>query len=104
MRRGIIALLPLVGLSAAFIVNQSCATKSALEEVDKELEAPKKNIEEAKNNLKESRGLLSEARQLLESAKQKIAEREKAKEEAPPPVVEAVQGRNSCSRKKNTGR
>jgi nucleoid-associated protein YgaU len=94
MRREIVALFPLVGLSAAFVINQSCASKSALEEAEKELEKPKENIEEAKKNLKEARGILGEAKRLLENAKQKLAEREKAEEEAPKeevPVVQEVQ-------------
>ncbi|WP_457600321.1 LysM peptidoglycan-binding domain-containing protein [Hydrogenivirga sp.] len=87
MRRELVALLPLVGLSAVFVVNQSCATKSALEETEKELEKPKENIAEAKENLKAARANINDARSLLERAKQKLAEREKAKEEETQPVV-----------------
>ncbi len=89
MRRGLIALLPLVGVSGAFIVNQSCATKSALEEVQGEAEVPKKNIQEARENLREARGILSEARSILESASEKL-ERHIANRElhTPPPPPE----------------
>jgi len=83
MRRELIALLPLVGLSAVFVVNQSCATKSALEETEKELEQPKKNIEEAKENLKSAKANIKDARSLLEKAKEKLAQREKPQEETP---------------------
>lgn len=94
MRREIIALLPLVGLSAAFVVNQSCATKPALEEVEKEIDEPKKNIEDAKKNLKEAKGVLGEAKQLLEQAKQKLAKKEEEQvktTEAPKEEVEEEQ-------------
>ncbi len=87
MRREMIALLPVIGLSAVFVVNQGCATKPALEEVQKEKEVPKKNIEEARNNLNEARGLLSDARNLLESAKEKIA-RKLASKPVEEPVVQ----------------
>ncbi len=93
MKRGILALLPVLGLSAAFVVNQSCATKSALEEVEKETKVPKENLAQARENLKETRSLLGEARSLLESAKQKL-EAHIANEDAhtppppPPPPVE----------------
>ncbi|MDQ7081862.1 MAG: hypothetical protein Q9N34_01850 [Aquificota bacterium] len=96
MRRGLIALLPLVGLSGAFIVNQSCATKSALEEVQGEAEVPKKNIQEARENLQEARGILGEARRILESARERlerhIANRELHTPPPPPekPVAEEV--------------
>ncbi len=87
MRRELIALLPVLALSGAFIVNQSCATKSILEEVEKEKEVPKKNIEEAKKNLKEAKGLLSEAKKILESASKKFREHaeNKALHTPPPP-------------------
>ncbi len=90
MRRELIALLPVMALSAVFVVNQSCATKSALEEVEQETEGPKKNIEQAKENLKEARNLLGEARSVLESAKEKLAEHvaDKALHTPPPPPVE----------------
>jgi hypothetical protein len=87
MRREVIALLPVIGLSAVFVVNQGCATKPVLEEVQKEKEVPKKNIEEAKNNLKEARGLLGEARNLLESAREKIAQKLAQKPEEEPEVI-----------------
>ena len=73
MRRELIALIPVLGLSGFFVVNQGCATKPVLEEVSKELDQPKKNLEEAKNNLKDARGILGDARKLLEGAKQKVA-------------------------------
>ena len=88
MRRELIALLPVIGLSAVFMTNQGCATKPVLEEVNKEKEVPKKNLEEAKNNLKEARGLLSEARNLLESAKDKLTAKLTPK---PQPKVEVIE-------------
>jgi len=91
MRRELIALLPVIGLSATFVINQSCATKSALEEVEKETELPKKNISQAKENLKESRKLLGEARSLLEAAKGKLTEHiENRALHTPPPPEEEV--------------
>ncbi|RLJ71091.1 hypothetical protein BCF55_1383 [Hydrogenivirga caldilitoris] len=94
MRREIIALLPVLGLSAAFVVNQSCATKSALEEVEKEAQEPKENVAQAKNNLKESRNLLSDAKRLLESAKEKLeahaADKQAHTPPPPPPPPEEV--------------
>ncbi len=72
MRREILALLPIVGLSAAFVINQSCATKAALEEVEREAQTPKENIAQAKENLQESRSLLREAKDILRSAKEKL--------------------------------
>ncbi len=75
MRRELIALFPMVALSGAFMVNQSCATKSALEEVGKELDEPKKNLEVAKENLKVSRTNINDARSILEKAKEKVAQR-----------------------------
>ena len=91
MRREVIALLPIAGLAVAFVVNQSCATKSALEEVEKNLQKPRENIVQAKENLKESRSLLGEARRILESAKMKL-ESHIANEAAhtPPPREEVV--------------
>jgi len=90
MRREIIALLPVIGLSAAFVVNQSCATKSALEEVEKEAQKPKENIAQAKENLKESKNLLGEAKRLLESAKEKFERHvaNRALHTPPPPPSE----------------
>ncbi len=94
MRREVLALLPIVGLSAAFVVNQSCATKSALEEVEKEVQEPKENIAQAKENLRESRNLLGEARRILESAKSKleshIANKAAHTPPPPPPAEEEV--------------
>ncbi len=86
MRRELVAILPLLVVSGAFIANQSCATKSALEEVEKETEVPKRNLEEARRNLEETRGILGEARSILESAKEKL-ERHIANKEihTPPP-------------------
>ncbi|EDP75161.1 hypothetical protein [Hydrogenivirga sp. 128-5-R1-1] len=83
MRRELVALLPLVGLSAVFVVNQSCATKSALEETEKELDQPKENIAQAKENLKSARANINDARSLLERAKERLAQREKTEEEVP---------------------
>jgi len=88
MRREMIALLPVIGLSAAFVFNQGCATKPALEEVAKEKEEPQKNLEEAKNNLKEARGLLGDARNLLESAKEKLASKLASRPAPEPQVIE----------------
>lgn len=87
MRRELIALLPVLGLSAVFVVNQSCATKSALEEVEKEAQKPKENIVQAKENLRESKSLLGEARRILESAKEKLDRHiaNKALHTPPPP-------------------
>lgn len=89
MRRELIALLPLMGISGAFLVNQSCATKSALEEVQKETEEPKSNLQEAKENLKQARSILGEARNILEAAKERL-ERHIANREmhTPPPPPE----------------
>ncbi len=72
MRREILALFPILGLSAVFVVNQSCATKTALEEVEKEMQTPKENVAKAKANLQESKGILGEAKSILESAKEKL--------------------------------
>jgi len=86
-----IFLLPVIGLSAIFVVNQSCATKSALEEVEKEAEVPAQNIAQAKENLKEAKGLLGEAKSLLESAREKLnrhVEDKAAHTPPPPPPVE----------------
>ncbi len=88
MRRELIALLPLVGLSAVFVVNQSCATKSALEEAEKGLEQPKENIAQAKENLKSARANINEARSLLDRAKEMLAKREKPQEEVTPVVTQ----------------
>ncbi len=92
MRREIIAILPLIGISAVFVVNQSCATKSALEEVQKETEVPKTNLREARDNLREARGILGEARSILEAARDKlerhIANKEMHTPPPPPPVAE----------------
>ena len=85
MRRELIALLPVIGLSAAFVANQSCATKSALEEVEKDLQEPKENVVKAKENLKESKGLLADAKKLLESAKNKLESHEADKKAHTPP-------------------
>jgi hypothetical protein len=86
MRRELIALLPLVAVSGAFLVNQSCATKSALEEVQKETEGPRSDLREAKSNLQQARSILGEARSILEAAKEKL-ERHIANKEmhTPPP-------------------
>ncbi len=87
MRRELIALLPVIGISAAFIVNQSCATKSALEEVEKEAESPKENIAQAKENLKEAKNILGEAKNILESAAEKLSKHieDKVAHTPPPP-------------------
>ena len=87
MRRELIAILPLMGISVIFITNQGCATKPALEEVKKEKEVPQKNLEEARNNIKEARGLLSEARSLLESARDKLSAKLAQKTQEPEVVV-----------------
>ena len=79
MRRELVALLPVVGLSGFFVINQGCATKPVLEEVQKELEQPKKNVAEAKENLKEAKATLGEARRLLEGAKSRVAAGAKAR-------------------------
>lgn len=88
MRREVLALLPIAGLSVAFVVNQSCATKSALEEVEKDIQEPKENLVKARENLKESKGLLADAKRLLESAKNKLESHvadQKAHTPPPPP-------------------
>lgn len=91
MRRGILALLPVLGLSGVFLANQSCATKSALEEVEKEADTPKENVAQARDNLSEARTLLGDAKRILEEAKGKldahIADR---KAHTPPPPPEPV--------------
>jgi len=79
-----------MALSTVFMVNQSCATKSALEEVEQETEGPKENVEQAKENLKEAKNLLGEARSILESAREKLTEHvaDKALHTPPPPPEE----------------
>ncbi len=72
MRREVIALLPVIALSGAFVANQSCATKTALEEVEKEAQGPRENIVTARENLQESKSLLAEARDILESTNRKL--------------------------------
>ncbi len=92
MRRELIALLPVLGLSGIFVVNQSCATKSALEEVEKDLESPKENVTQAKENLREAKGLLGDARRILESARAKLDRHveNRALHTPPPPKEEVV--------------
>ncbi len=72
MKRAVLTLIPLFGLSTAFLINQSCATKTALEEVEKEKDVAKENIKKAKENLKEARENLKTARSILEEARRKI--------------------------------
>ena len=96
MRRELIALFPMVALSGAFMVNQSCATKSALEEVGKELDEPKKNLEVAKENLKVSRTNINDARSILERAKEKIAQKSQMQKVIAPTKEETEQPKETA--------
>ncbi len=85
MRRELIALLPVLALSSVFVLNQSCANKALVEEVEEDIKKSKENITEAKGNLKESKDLLKSAKDILTSAREKLtAHRENVALHKPP--------------------
>ena len=92
MKRALIALVPVIGLSAFVITGQSCASKTLLEEVKEETKEPKQNIAQAKENLKEAKNILSEVRNILNNAKAKLEEKQRMREtvvETPAPQMQA---------------
>ena len=86
MKREFIALVPVLGVSLAFLTNQSCTTKTTTQQytyddctlpgavatIKRETKEPKENLKAARKNLDEAKGFLAEAESILRSAKNRL--------------------------------